>query len=109
MPGQAVYTREVYSSETLNNGTKTGSVMMATPLSASSVPCIEVCLQPLATNTGDVYVGGSNVLSNGANGGVMLIAPGAGQPVTMTISAQNLSQVYISPTVNGEGVTFLYW
>lgn len=110
MPGNPVYTREPKTDETLNHGSKTVTTA-GTPvqLSTSSVPCIEVLIQVKRGNTGRIYIGGAAVPNNDS-AGIMLDIPTAGQtPPSVPITAQNLNQIYINSTVNGEGVNFLYW
>lgn len=110
MAGQPMYVQQPVTEEVLSNTTRTSTPNVARALATSSTPCIEIAIQPLATNVGNVYIGGAHVLSTGANGGLLLIPPAAGtQPVTLSISARNLTQVYFNPVNNGEGVSFLYW
>lgn len=90
--------------ETLRTGTKTvTNAGTAVALSATSVPCYEVLIQAKRTTGGRIYIGGSTVANDDSNGVYLT----AGQ--SMTITAQNLTQIYINSTVNAEGVTFIYW
>lgn len=58
-----------------------------------------ITIKALATNTGLIYVGGSNVSS--ANG----LQLAAGDAVSFDMS--NTNAVYLDSSVNGEGVTWL--
>lgn len=60
----------------------------------------EVTIIALDTNTGYIYVGGSNVTSS--TYGVKL---GSKESVTLRISNTNL--VYINSSVNGEGISYV--
>jgi hypothetical protein len=61
----------------------------------------EVFIQAPYANVGDVYVGGPTVSS--ANGVVL----DAGDRIT--VSADNLNQVWIDVSMGGEGVRILYY
>jgi hypothetical protein len=60
---------------------------------------ISVVIKAKSSNTGNIYVGGSNVSSS--NGLIL----SAGDAVSLDIN--NLSSVYIDSDVNGEGVSYL--
>lgn len=110
MAGQVVYTKEPPFNDVLRSSRTTGTSGVPNQLSPTSIPIIEVAIQPLLTNTGDIWIGGSNVVGTGANGGVVLVAPAAGaQPASITISAKNAQDIYFSPEINNEGITFVYW
>lgn len=72
----------------------------AVPLSTTSTSILSVTVKALATNTGDIYVGGSTVAA--ANGYVLA----AGELVSLDVD--DLMDVYIDAAVNGEGVSFIY-
>lgn len=70
-------------------------------LVAASTVASQVQIQPLSTNTGDVFVS-------------LISSPGSGiripvtQTVPVTIGIDNLQKVYIDAAVSGEGVTYIY-
>lgn len=110
MASQAVHTVISPSNETLNTGQRNVTTAgTAVALVASSTPCIEVLIQAKRTNTGRIYIGGSGVLNNDTNGVVLQPVADPGQPLSIQLSAQNLNQIYINSTVNGDGVTYIYW
>jgi len=67
---------------------------------AASTSCSRVIITALVTNTGVIWVGGSDV------------AAGVGKPLVplqdIEIRVDNLADIWIDSTVNGEGVSFLY-
>lgn len=63
----------------------------------------EVLIQAKRTNTGQIYVGPSTVANNNTNG----IFLEKGQFIKFYCTS--LADVYINSTLNGEGVTYLYW
>jgi len=69
-------------------------------LSATSVPILSVTVKALATNTGDIYIGGANVAAG--NGYILA----SGEPVSLDVD--DLADVWIDAAVNGEGVSFIY-
>lgn len=68
---------------------------------ASSTVCKKVVICAKSANTGTIWVGGSTVASGS---GIPLVAL---QQIEIDIA--NLTTVNIDSTVNGEGVTFLYY
>lgn len=110
MAGQVVYAREPQFTEVLKNGSKTIAVGgTAEALSATSSPCYEVIVQAKPSNTDLVFVGGSGVPADGS-AGIVLGIPIVGEtPPSISISAQNLTQIYINSLIAGEGVNFIYW
>ena len=65
-----------------------------------SATCQSITVKAKATNTGLIYVGGSTVTSST---GFIL---SAGDSVSM--ETNNLDDIYLDSSVNGEGVSFLY-
>lgn len=69
-------------------------------LSGSSVPCKRVHIQAKVGNTGSIYVGG------------VTIAAGRGTELfptaSITLNIDDLDNVYLDSSVNGEGVTYTY-
>jgi len=68
--------------------------------SLPDMPCSEVCITALDTNTGVIYVGGTGV--SATNYGAKLKADGF-----VTLSVQNASLVKFVASVAGEGVSIL--
>lgn len=72
---------------------------------ASSTACKNVAITAITSNTGIVVVGGSTV--------VAALATRRGTPLyagdTICFDIDNLADVFIDSTVNGEGVTFTYF
>ncbi len=63
-------------------------------------------IQPISTNTGVIYIGGSGVTSSNANG----LAVGDSDVLwpSATSNIYDLSTIYIDASVSSEGVTVLY-
>ncbi len=78
----------------------------AVPLSATKVMANWILIQPKPTNTGKIYLAGSDVSSTvGVQmsvGDADVVWPSA------TTNAYDLSTIYIDASVNGEGVKFIY-
>ena len=73
-------------------------------LVATSTPAKVVIIQAQTDNTGAIAVGGSGVDATVATGtGILLYA---GDSVTLEVD--DLADVYIDATVNGEGVRYTY-
>lgn len=110
MAGQPTYIRQPEFTETLKHGSKTVAIAgVAEPLSLARTPCIEISIQAKPANTAPIFIGGASVPNDGSVGN-MLGIPVAGQtPASISISAQDLSQVFINTTIAGEGVNILYW
>ncbi len=72
------------------------------PLVSVSTPCSAVCITALESNTGTIVVGGVTV--------VALLATREGTPIYATgsfiVEVDDLADIYIDSTVNGEGVSF---
>lgn len=69
-------------------------------LIAVTTPCTGVTIKALAGNTGDVYVGTSDV---DATHGIIL---DAGEAISFDID--DAYKIYLDVSVNGEGVSYLY-
>jgi len=79
---------------------------IAEPLSTVSVPCKKVEVSVLAGNTGNIAVGGTDVVvAAGSEKGMVLIAGGY---QTYIIEIDDLSKVYIIGTA-GDGVSYNYF
>jgi len=65
-----------------------------------NIPCREVTVIAKDTNTGVIYVGGSDVAST--KYGVKLKADGS-----FTFPVANVNQIYIDASVSGEGVSYV--
>jgi len=71
---------------------------------ASSTTCKRIHIQALDTNTNPVVVGGSTVVAaSGTRRGIALLPYNS-----ITLSVDNLSDVYVDAVTAGEGVSFLY-
>lgn len=102
-PRAAVYT--THPATSLGDGRKTvTSGGTAVPLVASSTPCFWVTITAETDNTGVIAVGGSTVVAALGTRRGLALAAGA----SVTLSINDLANVYIDATVNTEGVTFTY-
>lgn len=73
-------------------------------LAASSTPAKWVTIQAQTDNTGWIAVGASGVDATEASGTGVLLDAGE----SITIPCDNLNDIYIDATVNGEGVRYTY-
>jgi len=72
-------------------------------ITATSTPCQGVIVQSLRSNTGNISVGGSDVLGTlGSESGIE-ITPGQ----TITIFCKDLNMIWLDSDVNGEGAQYL--
>lgn len=71
---------------------------------AASTLCKEIIITAEVDNTGVIVVGGSSVVAALATRRGIPLSPGD----SISISIDNLADVYIDSTVSGDGVTFLY-
>lgn len=96
----------VYSTMTgIADGRKTVTTAGTRVTLASSTACKQVAITALVGNTGTIVVGGSTVVASaGTRQGIPL---SAGDTIAMEID--NLADVYLDATVNGEGVSFVYF
>lgn len=72
---------------------------------ASSTACKQVVITAETDNTGIVVVGGSTVVAALATRQGVPLAAGD----SVAIEIDNLADVYLDSTVNGDGVTFAYF
>ncbi len=84
----------------LASGSKTVAAAGTAEALATATTCVQVAIQALASNTGNVYVGGSSVA---AGAGIALAAT-----QSVVIPIDNLSKVYLDVDNNGEGVSYFY-
>src|SRR5574343_115195 len=63
----------------------------------------QVMIQSKRANTGQIYIGPSTVANDGSNGIYLDKGDAA------IFNCTSLSELYLNSTVNGEGVTYLYW
>ena len=75
----------------------------AVKLSDTRINCVQICLQALLTNTGNIAIGGSNVIAASGTANSITLVPGQ----TMTINCQNPQTIWMDSEVNGEGVSYL--
>lgn len=73
-------------------------------LSSSSVGARWVMIQAQTDNTGVIAVGVSGVDATVATGTGIILNPGA----AITLPVDDLANIYIDSTVNGEGVRYVY-
>lgn len=87
-------------SVTVGSGSKDVTTAGTAEQLAGDTPCKWVELVAKDANTGNIWVGGTNV------------ADGVGRPLlglqSYMLRIDNLNKVWIDSTVNGEGVTFIY-
>lgn len=84
-------------STTLLDGTRTvATAGVAVPLTAASTTAKSVMIQADWNNTGDILVGNATSQSN-------VLLPGD----NLETQVDDLNEVYIDSTVNGEGVNYL--
>lgn len=89
----------------IGHGIKTVTTAGTDVVLATSTTCKRVLIQSQTDNTGLIAVGASGVDATEATGtGAILYA---GDAVEMDID--NLSDIYIDSTVNGEGVRYIYY
>lgn len=88
----------------INHGVKTVTTAGTDVALSTSTACLSVTIQAQTDNTGVIAVGGSGVDATVATGTGVLLE--AGDAFTMDID--NLSDIYIDSTVNGEGVRYTY-
>lgn len=72
-------------------------------LVSSTKPCAGVIIQALRTNTGFIFIGGTDVLGTAGSENGISITPAQ----TIMIPANNLNVIYLDATVSGEGVTYI--
>ena len=91
----------------LHDGSATvSSAGTPVPLSTTSVKCNWISIQPLAANTGAVYLGASTVTSTR---GISLLVGDFGIAYPMlAFAGYDLSTIYIDGATNGNGVQFIY-
>lgn len=89
----------------IGHGVKTVSTAGTDEALAGSTACKKVIIQSQTDNTGLIAVGASGVDATEATGtGVILYAGDS-----IEIDIDNLADIYIDSTVNGEGVRYIYF
>jgi hypothetical protein len=88
----------------ISHGKKTVTTAGTDVVLAASTPAKWVTIQAYRANTKDIAVGGTGVDAAEATGDGVALAPGA----SITLSIDNLADVFIDATVSGEGVRFTY-
>jgi len=71
-------------------------------LVSSSTPCKEVLIMALPSNTGEIWVGDSNVSATNKVGIVLY------KNDAVSIQIDNLQKIYLDATVSGDGVSYIY-
>lgn len=93
-----------HTTTAIGHGVKVVTTAGTDVVLAASTAAKWVVIQAQTDNTGNIAVGGSGVDATEATGtGVLL---DAGESITLAID--NLADVYIDSSVNGEGVRFTY-
>lgn len=101
MAGQAVHViTAITDDDRLVNGTIEVVNGDITPL--GDAYCYDLIVQAAPGNAGNVFLGGTNLATDGTNGIVLE----AGE--SLPISAQNIGQVFVTGTDN-DVVTFMYF
>lgn len=80
------------------------------PHANSQPQAVRVLIQPLFSNTGDVYVGGAAVSTAGPNLGYALPSPvsyGSIPEIEFAGVPIGLDEIYVLPNVNSEGVVIV--
>ena len=89
----------------IGDGRKTvATAATAEALVAASTPAKYVIITAESDNTGVIVVGGSTVVAALATRRGIPLAAGK----SMAFAVDDLADVYLDTTVNGDGVTFLY-
>lgn len=89
----------------IGHGVKTVTTAGTDVALASSTSCKRIVIQAQTDNTGLIAVGGSGVDATVATGTGVILYPGD----SFELEIDNLADVYIDSTVNGEGVRFTYF
>jgi len=92
------------SATTIGDGRKVVTTAGTSVALATSTPCREVTITALGTNTGTLVVGGTTVVASAGTRRGVALAAGA----SLTLQIDDLADIYIDSTVNGEGVSYLY-
>ena len=88
----------------IGHGVKTVTTAGTDVVLATSLGVRWVCIQAQTDNTGVIAVGASGVDATVATGTGVALA--AGESITLPID--DLANIYIDSTVNGEGVRYTY-
>jgi hypothetical protein len=88
----------------ISDGRKVVAAAATAEALAASTPCKRVVITAETDNTGVIVVGGSTV--------VAALGTRRGSPLSagdsVTIVTNNLANIYLDTTVNGDGVTYHY-
>ena len=89
---------------TIKSGNKTIATA-GTPLAllTSDAKAVWVIVQAVSTNTGDVWVGGSDVLASTKTG--IRLTAGSSTPM---LPITNVAKIYADVATNGDKVSFIY-
>jgi len=96
-------TLALHNIEKIGDGRKTVAAAGTAEALASNWPCENVYIQAELDNTGIIVVGGPTVVAAAANRRGIALAAGE----SCLLEVDNLAEVYIDATVNGDGVTFI--
>lgn len=88
----------------IGHGVKTVTTAATAEVLAASTKASWVVIQAQTDNTGIIGIGASGVLATVATGTGIALA--AGESIGFPVD--NLSDVYVDTTVNGDGVRYIY-
>ena len=88
----------------INHGVKTVTTAGTDVVLAASTVCKKVTIQAQTDNTGLISIGGTGVDATEATGTGVILYPGD----SYEIDVDNLEDIFIDSTVNGEGVRYSY-
>lgn len=100
----AGYLAALYQTSILH-GVKTVTTAGTPVALAASTACKRIVVQSQTDNTGLIAVGGSGVDATEATGNGIILYPGD----SIELAIDNLADVFINSTVNGDGVRFIYF
>lgn len=89
----------------IGHGIKTVSTAGTDEVLASDTPCKKLVIQAQINNTGYIAVGGSGVDATLDTGTGIVLTAGD----VFILQIDNLSDIYIDSTINGEGVRYTYF
>jgi hypothetical protein len=96
-----VVTTGIAGYSSINNVANTTIGTIATQITATDIPCKEVIITALETNTGYIKIGGSSI--NATNGTILY----ATESVSMKI--ENVNLLYAIAEINNDGVAVTYF
>jgi len=101
--GTIVTTEGPRYSATLNTGSKIVTTAGTAEPLGTATNVREVLIQAKRNNTGQIYIGPVGVHNDNSDGICL------DKTDYVKFYCSSLSEIYVNSTVNGEGVTYLYW